>query len=83
MHEIDDSVADSTGYRLRLSLNSVKENRVEFYFSQYTPDESGNFDDKWEMGANYIVTFFKNAVNPLLEDATFLILLVNEGMIEP
>jgi len=34
VHEIDDSVADSTGYRLRLSLNSVKENRVEFYFSQ-------------------------------------------------
>ncbi len=65
-------IADSSGYRLRLSLGSVKENRVELYFSQYDVDDNGQFNDKkeWELGANYIVTFLKKPVNPLLEGVT-------------
>lgn len=73
-NEFDSSsyVADSTGYRMRLGFGSVKDNRGEFYFSQYDVDESGQLGDKkeWEMGGNYIFTFLKNPVIPLLEPVT-------------
>ncbi len=70
-NEIDTStsVADSTGYRLRLGLGSVKENRTEFYFTQYDVDESGllGYKNEWELGVNYIFTFLKKPANPLLK----------------
>jgi opacity protein-like surface antigen len=70
-----DSAADGTGYRLRLGFDSIKENRVELYFSQYEVDEEKktnglinafNYKDEWELGINYIVTFLKKPVNPSL-----------------
>jgi len=73
-NEFDTSsfVADSTGYRLRLGLGSVEDNRGELYFSQYDVDKSGQLGDKkeWELGGNYIFTFLKNPLIPLLEPVT-------------
>jgi len=73
-NEFDTSgyIADSTGYRLRLGFGSVKDNRTELYFSQYDVDDDGQFGDKqeWELGVNYIATFFKNSVNPSLKPVT-------------
>ncbi|EDN67588.1 secreted protein [Beggiatoa sp. PS] len=72
--EIDSvgSVADSSGYRLRLGLGSLTKSRIELYFSQYDVDDEGviNFNKEWEFGANKIITFRQKVVNPSLGAVT-------------
>ena len=68
-YDTSDFVADSTGYRLKLSLGAIDESRAEFYFSQYDVDDSGQFNDnmEWELGMNYIFTFLHKPFIPFVK----------------
>ena len=68
-NDLDNSAADSTGFRLRLGFGSIKDSRGEIYFSKYEADDAGplGYSNEWELGGNYIFTFMKNPTNPLLK----------------
>jgi opacity protein-like surface antigen len=68
-YNTSDVVADSTGYRLKLSLGAIDENRAELYFSQYDVDDSSQFNDsmEWDLGMNYIFTFLQKPFIPFVK----------------
>lgn len=61
--------ADSSGYRLKLSLGAIDENRAEFYFSQYDVDDDKAFGSQkeWDLGINYIFTFRHKPLIPFVK----------------
>jgi opacity protein-like surface antigen len=67
---VGDSAADAIGYRLRLGFDSIKESRVELYFSGLDEEkEMITYKNEWEFGVNYIITFppLSESVTPYLK----------------